>query len=343
MVEDNEDDYLLTKEMLNELPTFVFQLEWVSRADAALDLMEQNQHDVYLLDYDLGKHTGLYVLRSAVARGCKGPIIFLTGQVDHDVDMAAMEAGAVHYLVKNQIDGPLLERSLRYAIEQKRVEAEVAEMQQKLVDIREQERLHLARELHDGPLQDLMGIHFHLSALTNLLEMGPALKQAGLIQQNLQAATNSLRSLCVELRSPILASFGLAKAIRAYTKTFQGQQPSLGIELDLDEDNQLLSERVRLALYRIYQHALANVAAHAQASQIKVKFRLRDHRVSIRVEDNGKGFCVPKRWIEFAREGHLGLIGSAERAEAIGGRLEVTSDRESGTVLTVTAPYPQPE
>lgn len=342
MVEDNEDDYILTRELLRDLPHFAFEMEWINGFEDALTLMGQNRHDVYLVDYSLGKQTGLDILREATAKGCRGPVIFFTGQSDHDVDVEAMEAGAVDYLVKNQIDGPILERSIRYAIKQKRVEAELAEMKLRLADSREQERLHIAQELHDGPLQDLMGVHFHLSALANLVE-GAALKQLNEIEKNLQSASHTLRSLCVELRPPVLAPFGLTKAIRAYAKTFQQEQPGLVLHLDLDEDGQLLPTRHRLALYRICQHALVNVATHAEADHVYVKFRLDNNEIMLQVHDDGKGFRVPIRWIEFARMNHLGLVGSAERAEAISGRLTVTSTPDTGTVLTVTAPQPEPE
>jgi two-component system CheB/CheR fusion protein len=120
LVEDDEDDYLLTRDLLAELPGNRFHLERASTYEAALKVMGTNRHDVYLLDYRLGARTGLELLREAVQSGCQGPMILLTGQGDREVDLEAMKGGAADYLIKGQINASLLERSIRYAIEGQR-------------------------------------------------------------------------------------------------------------------------------------------------------------------------------------------------------------------------------
>ncbi len=120
LVEDDEDDYVLTRDLLADSRRTRFALDWVSSFDEALDAIGKGQHDVYLVDYRLGEHDGLEVLREARAAGCLRPIILLTGQGDGDVDIAAMQAGAADYLVKGQIDSQILERSIRYSLEQNR-------------------------------------------------------------------------------------------------------------------------------------------------------------------------------------------------------------------------------
>jgi len=120
LVEDDEDDYVLTRDLLTDSRRTRFALDWVTSFDEALEAMAKGQHDVYLVDYRLGEHDGLEVLREARAAGCLRPIILLTGQGDGDVDIAAMQAGAADYLVKGQIDSQILERSIRYSLEQNR-------------------------------------------------------------------------------------------------------------------------------------------------------------------------------------------------------------------------------
>jgi two-component system cell cycle sensor histidine kinase/response regulator CckA len=80
LVDDDEDDYVLTRDWFCEMEGAKFELEWVASYDAALNAIAHNQHDVYLLDYRLGERNGLELLREAVAKGCKAPIILLTGQ-----------------------------------------------------------------------------------------------------------------------------------------------------------------------------------------------------------------------------------------------------------------------
>jgi PAS domain S-box-containing protein len=120
LVDDDEDDYILTHDLLIEIEQGKFDLEWADTYEAALEAMEQDRHDVYLLDYHLGERNGLELLREALRNGHRTPMILLTGQEDHEVDVEAMKAGASDYLVKGQIDALLLERSIRYALERAR-------------------------------------------------------------------------------------------------------------------------------------------------------------------------------------------------------------------------------
>ncbi len=116
LVDDDEDDYSITRDYLEEVTAWSFELEWASTYDSALKKMISNKHTVYLVDYNLGQHTGVELVKEAIAKGCQGPIIFLTGQNDRSLDLAAMQAGALDYLIKGQIDAMVLERSIRYAL-----------------------------------------------------------------------------------------------------------------------------------------------------------------------------------------------------------------------------------
>src|ERR1051326_2445581 len=125
LIEDDEDDYILPREFLAETRGDNFQLDWLSDSDAALAAIQKDRHDVYLVDYRLGKNNGLELLRTAVVRGCQAPIILLTGQGDHKIDSEAMRAGAADYLVKGEFDAQLLERSIRHSILRKRAERDL--------------------------------------------------------------------------------------------------------------------------------------------------------------------------------------------------------------------------
>ncbi len=128
LVEDDEDDYIMTRDLISEIEGANFKLEWVKTHDEALKVMDGNKHDVYLFDYRLGEVTGLELLRKVEENGCKAPVIMLTGQGDKEIDMEAMKAGAADYLVKGQINAGLLERSIRYAIERKKSEEQIRHM-----------------------------------------------------------------------------------------------------------------------------------------------------------------------------------------------------------------------
>ena len=138
LVDDDEDDYILTRDLLSGSERLKFELDWVDRYDAALKLIEPCQYDVYLFDYRLGGRTGLELLEAAIAIGCKAPIILLTGKGDYEIDVKAMQAGAADYLEKGQMGAPLLERAIRHAIERQRAEVELQ---------RQHQRSHLFAEI----------------------------------------------------------------------------------------------------------------------------------------------------------------------------------------------------
>jgi two-component system cell cycle sensor histidine kinase/response regulator CckA len=128
LVDDDEDDYVITRDLLSASEGAEFSLEWLASYEAALEAIGRNLYDVYLFDYRLGERNGLELLHDALAVGCKAPIILLTGQGDRALDLEAMAGGAADYLVKGQISAPLLERSIRYALERKRAEEALREI-----------------------------------------------------------------------------------------------------------------------------------------------------------------------------------------------------------------------
>jgi signal transduction histidine kinase len=121
-------------------------------------------------------------------------------------------------------------------------------------------------------------------------------------------------------------------------ETFREQHPEIDLQLELEPDAQDLSETVRLVLYRIFQNALSNITRHAEATRVIVRLKLDAEQVTLEVQDNGRGFDFQGRWIDLVRQGHMGLAGSNERAEAIGARLDVLTAPGEGALLRVTAP-----
>ncbi|MFQ4140924.1 response regulator [Chlorogloeopsis sp. ULAP02] len=134
LIDDDEDDYILTRDWFREFQVVECELEWVGSYQAARNKIASRQHDVYLVDYRLGEGNGLELLREAVANGCSTPLILLTGKGDREIDVEAMKAGAADYLEKSQLTAPLLERSIRYALERKQTEHKIRE-QAALLDV----------------------------------------------------------------------------------------------------------------------------------------------------------------------------------------------------------------
>ena len=142
LVEDDEDDFVLTQSMLLANGRTKFDLEWEQSYAAALDAVRVTSHDLYLVDYRLGEHTGLDLVRNAWGTDPPAPVILLTGQDDYAVDMEATALGVTDYLVKGTIDAPSLERTIRYAVRQ----------HQAMVDLRRSEERYAVavRATNDG-------------------------------------------------------------------------------------------------------------------------------------------------------------------------------------------------
>ncbi|MGE5605878.1 MAG: EAL domain-containing protein, partial [Bacteroidota bacterium] len=125
IIDDDEDDYFIIRDLLFDIKEVKYETSWASSYQLALQALEANKFDACLLDYRLGEYTGLDLLQEIMARGFRIPTILLTGQGDHAIDIEAMNAGASDYLVKGEVGPVILERSIRYAIERKRMEDEL--------------------------------------------------------------------------------------------------------------------------------------------------------------------------------------------------------------------------
>lgn len=126
LIDDDEEEYFLLKELVSR-PTegrsvLSFDLDWVSSYEEAVSAFLKCQYDLYLVDFHLGGRSGLDLLREPAARRCPAPVIMLTGQGSYETDLSAMQLGVADYLEKSRLTLPLLERAIRYAIEQKQAE-----------------------------------------------------------------------------------------------------------------------------------------------------------------------------------------------------------------------------
>ncbi|MBV9311751.1 MAG: diguanylate cyclase, partial [Solirubrobacterales bacterium] len=116
IVEDDEDDYLITRDLLAAQDRMRFAVDWRDRFDEALSTIREQRHDVYLVDYRLGDRTGLELVRDGFSSRARAPVIILTGQSDYQVDLEATALGVTDFLLKAELDATGLERSIRYAI-----------------------------------------------------------------------------------------------------------------------------------------------------------------------------------------------------------------------------------
>lgn len=212
------------------------------------------------------------------------------------------------------------------------------EVQQRLLEYREKERQDIARDLHDGPVQDLSSLIFNIQFAKEAFH-DPAVKlEFDQIGSTLRETVRDLRGMINELRPPSLIRFGLARAIQFHADDMAEKRGNLTIHLNLVEDGLRLPEQTRLGLFRIYQESLNNVIRHAQADSVWVYLGIEGEEMVLEVRDNGRGFVANPDLTMQTMDGHFGMAGMKERAEAIGGIFTLTSQPGQGTTVCVRCP-----
>ena len=211
----------------------------------------------------------------------------------------------------------------------------LAQAQRQLMRSREEERARLARDLHDGPLQDLVGLNMQLGLLlaNGDGQIAPAL---GEMRTEVRTLLTALRQVCAELRPPMLDTMGLGAALRVLAGDWSSQS-AVAVTLDLAADASLraLSPEIAVNLYRLVQEALMNVARHAAAQTASIQLQWKDSCLVLTIRDDGRGFSVPATPHALAAKGHFGLLGMQERAALIGAQWSVDSSPGQGTTVRI--------
>ncbi|RYF17396.1 MAG: hybrid sensor histidine kinase/response regulator [Flavobacteriales bacterium] len=156
LIDDDEDDYIITKDIFSRIShADKYELSWIDNFDKGINAVLKHQYDIYLVDYRLGKHTGVDLVNEAVLSGIKEPIIILTGKGDYQIDEEAMNVGAADYLVKDKIDPDSLDRTLRYALKQSETLKALKESENKFKIIFEKAKDPILISDYTGKIHDI--------------------------------------------------------------------------------------------------------------------------------------------------------------------------------------------
>ena len=199
----------------------------------------------------------------------------------------------------------------------------------------EEERRRLARDLHDDTIQSLIALNQQIQLAQMAAPDEATTTRLTTMQQMAEHIVGDLRRLTRDLRPIYLEDLGLVPALEMLARDM-GRVMELPVLFEKTGRQRRLETDVELALYRIAQEALSNVARHAQAMRVDVNLHFDANEVNLQVRDNGQGFVVPESPAEMAPTGHFGLLGVQERAEAIGARLQIESEPGLGTSLRVS-------
>ena len=210
---------------------------------------------------------------------------------------------------------------------------------EQVIEAQELERRRLAGDIHDGISQRLVTLSYRLDAAAQAVDDRVALiEQLDRARELAQLTLGEARAAISGLRPPVLDDLGLSGGLASLARSI----PQVGIDVDLDDVR--LPDHIELALYRIAQECLQNVVKHARASRAKLTFAVDrgDHGETARLEivDDGIGFDTLEHPLGSDEMGGYGLLSMAERAEIVGGRLNIRSRPGTGTAVTATIPVP---
>ena len=203
-----------------------------------------------------------------------------------------------------------------------------------ITSAQEDERMRLARELHDDTIQAVIALKQRVQLAQKSVKDQHGRQSLNELETLAEQTIENLRRLTRALRPIYLEDLGLVTALEMLARE-TSQNNHLVVEFQKTGQERRLSREVELSLYRIAQEALNNVVKHSKASRADLKIAFEPLKINIDVRDNGNGFLVPKSPTELAPSGHFGLLGIHERADLIGARLEIESALGKGTRLTV--------
>ena len=340
-VEDNPLDVRIIREMLANVNASRFKLTRCESIDEYLKKIKKKLFDVILLDLNLPDSQGYDTFQKVYDNVPNIPIVVLTGINDNSLGEKAVKNGAQDYLVKGEISKHLLARVLSYSISRKQVEEELKDSQSQLRDlsshlhsVREDERARLALEIHDNLGQLLTALKMDLYWLNKKIpgENKHLHDKVSSMVELTNETINSVKNLAKELRPPLL-ELGISSAIENHAKEFQNHA-GIKCSVVIDPENISLNKDLSLAVFRIFQELLTNVARHAKATSVKVGLVTSEGILELKVMDNGVG--ISKEELNGSQS--LGLVGIQERVRQWNGNMDIRGIPNKGTSVTVNIP-----
>jgi len=341
LVDDEPKSLFALQELLSGLGQ---NLMIAQSGEEALRLALKNDFAVILLDVRMPGIDGFETARliRGRERSRLTPIIFLTAEADQmNQVFRGYEVGAVDYLQKPVVP-EILKSKVAVFVDLHRKSERLKESEDKLrrlaahlISVREEERAHIAREIHDELGQVLTGLKMEVTWLAKRLREKPLIEKTDSMCKLIDTTVQTVRKIATGLRPEMLDDMGLIAAVGWQAKEFQKRtgircRAKLPPEVKLDID-------VSTTMFRIFQEILTNVARHSRATRVDMELTIAEDKVALEVVDNGVGIADS----DLNGKKSLGLLGMHERALLFGGEVKITGTPGHGTRVSVNIPIRQ--
>ena len=308
-----------------------------------LGALDERDWDAIISDYNLPGFSGLVALDLLKASGRDLPFVLVSGEIGEDTAVEAMRNGASDYLLKNNLSR--LVPALLHAVEAtemrrapERADRELDASKQRLRELAqhlqnsiEQERVAIAREIHDDVGGSLTALKFDLAWIARHSDSEVVLARVNSALETVTLAIDSSKRIMHNLRPAILEQ-GLAAALHWLASRFE-KRTGIECEIRLPREAPALPTGVPLVAYRTAQEALTNITKHAQASRVQLDLSLAGGVLSLEISDNGRGLGAD----DLAKARSFGIRGLHERAGTVGGWVELSSGA-GGTTMILSVP-----
>jgi signal transduction histidine kinase len=348
MVEDSAVDAELVEHTLRK-GGIAFSGERVETRAGFVRALERAPPDVILSDYALPAFDGYDALAVAREKSPDIPFIFVTGTLGEEVAIETLKKGATDYVLKQRLSRlvPSVQRALREAEERRerrRAEEQLRQSHEQLralsvhlQHVREEERIRIAREVHDELGQALTGLKLQLTWLCGRLPKNPRSlhEKTKTMSAGIDETIQIVRRIATELRPGVLDSAGLLAALEWQARQFE-EQTGIRCHVQSAVREMVLDQELNTAFFRIFQETLTNVIRHAHATRVEVRLAEAGDFLVLEVKDDGRGISDA----EIHNTKSIGLLGMRERAALLGGEVRLRGEPGRGTTVSVRIPRP---
>ncbi|MFL5764134.1 MAG: histidine kinase [Bacteroidia bacterium] len=345
-LEDSSSDVELMKHELKKAG-IIYISEWVETEAGFIKALQEFNPDVILSDYSLPSFDGMKAFRLFKAYNMMIPFILVTANMSEQLALDCLSEGVDDFILKSNF--VRVPKSITRVIEKMNIQKEKDNISRELIqsqvqlralvneiqEVRENERAHIAREIHDELGQQLTALKMDIGWVLSRHPDGDS-EVNGKLAQMLALSDgiiDTVRRISSELRPAIIDDLGLTAALEWKCNDFN-ENSGVRCNFSSNVKERKFSNALSINFYRVLQEALTNVMRHASATRVDVCFSENESELVLEIIDNGKGM-VPDTG---RKRKALGILGMKERAALLGGVLNIISTKDKGTHIILNLP-----